>query len=228
MKQMKLLIVEDELVLAYAIAEMLKDIGFVDIVIKNTLEKAKETLEKEEIGIALLDINLGKGEEGILLAGICSKRKIPFMYISSYSDRDTLDKALETHPGAYLNKPVSEGSLYATLQILLSHVKEDQESAILIFKDGIDTIKLPVKSVRYLKSENIYVNVVTDSKTFLFRGSLGSLINRVPKGMLIQTHRAYAVNVKRIQRMSSTHVMLSCGAEIPVSRNYKTQLPKNS
>jgi two-component system, LytTR family, response regulator LytT len=224
---MKFLIAEDELVLAHATAEMLRNIGHTNIVLGHTLSKAKDALENEKIDVALLDINLGKGDEGLILAGICSKRNIPFIYISSYSDKGTLDKALQTQPGAYLNKPISEGTLYATLQILLNHVKQDWENTNLIFKDGVEVVKLPLKTVRYLKSENVYVNVVADSKTFLFRGSLGALMSKVPPGMLVQTHRAFAVNVKRIQRMSSTHVILNCGAEIPVSRNYKTHLPKD-
>lgn len=224
---MKFLIAEDELVLAHTTAEMLKGMGYEDVVIEHSFARAKMILEHDIINIALLDINLGKGEEGIELAGLCVKHNIPFIYISSYSDKMTLDKALQTNPGAYLTKPISEGNLYATLQILLLHLKVDQESTILSFKDGPELIKLPIKKILYLRSENVYVNVVTDTKTFLFRGSLASFISKAPKGMLIQTHRAYAVNPVHILRMSATHITLHNENEIPVSRNFKVQLPKD-
>lgn len=223
---MKFLIAEDELVLAHATAEMLKGMGYEDTVIEHTFAKSKVILENNQINIALLDINFGKGEEGIELATICVAHNIPFIYISSYSDKATLDKALKTNPGAYLTKPISEGNLYATLQILLLHLKEDTESTIFSFKDGPELINLPIKKVLYLRSENIYVNVVTDTRTFLFRGSLASLMNKAPKGLLIQTHRSYAVNPMHILRMSATHITLHNENEIPVSRNYKVQIPK--
>ncbi|MES2559230.1 MAG: LytTR family DNA-binding domain-containing protein [Bacteroidota bacterium] len=224
---MKILIAEDELVLAHTTAEMMRGMGYTNIEIGHTFAKAKAMLENMDINIALLDINLGKGDEGIELAKVCVANNIPFIYISSYSDKATLDKALQTNPGAYLTKPISEGNLYATLQILLVHLKEDLESTVLSFKDGTELIKLPLKKVLYLRSENVYVNVVTETKTFLFRGSLGALISKVPKGALIQTHRAYAVNPTHIQRMSSTHIILHNENEIPVSRSYKVQIPKD-
>lgn len=221
---MNILIVEDELILAYAMEGMLKSMGHPTIQIEPDFDKAQLMLLKNEIDLALLDINLGKGEEGIELANICKQRKIPFLFVSSYTDKATLDKAIETNPGAYLIKPISEGNLYTTVQIVLNQYR-NKPIPILEFKDGTELIKLPLNEVLYLKSENIYVNVVTHQKTFLYRGSLASLIEKVPEGSLIQTHRAYAVNPDCVTRLSSNYAVIN-QIEIPISRNFKNQLNK--
>jgi len=219
---MKFLIAEDELVLAYTIAEMLKVMGYENTVIGHTFDKAHTLLKNNNLDIALLDINLGKGKGGIELARICAERNVPFIYLSSYSDKDTLDKALKTNPSAYLVKPISEGNLYTTIQIILDRQRH-QTTPILEFKDGHERIKLSLDKVLYLKSENIYVNVVTHDKIFLYRGSLSSLMEKVPKGKLIRTHRAYAVNPFHVFRVSTTYVIIN-GIQIPVSRNFRQQV----
>jgi DNA-binding LytR/AlgR family response regulator len=222
---LKLLIAEDELVLAHAIAKMLNSAGYLNIVIESRFEQAISAILNDNIDIALLDINLGKGDEGFELARVCADQEIPFIYTSSYSDKHTLDRAVSTNPGAYLIKPVSEGSLYATLQILLEQNKRDTDHMVLEFKDGIEWIKLPLRKVLYLKSENIYVNIITEDHTYLYRGSLQSLLDKVAGNGLVQTHRAYAVNPVHVSRIATSYVVIN-GAEVPVSRNYRSNMNK--
>lgn len=217
-----ILIVEDELILAYTMEEMLKAMGYKNCLIEPEFEKARGLITRGHIKLALLDINLGNGEEGLTLAEEAGKAGIPFIYISSYTDKATLDKALKTNPAAYLIKPVSEGNLYTTLQIVLDR-ERIQSVPVLEFKDGTQLIRLSLDKVLYLKSENIYVNVVTAEKTFLYRGSLKSLIDKVPERKLIQTHRAYAVNPAHVMRVAATYVVIG-DQEIPISRNYKNRL----
>lgn len=219
---MRILILEDELILAYTIQEMLRTMGYKDITIVSNLDRAFDIINTQKIDLALLDINLGKGQTGIELAKICNEKAIPFLYTTSYTDKVTLDKALETNPGAYLIKPISESSLYTTIQIVLNQRKSTAVS-ILEFKDGTSLIKLPLNQILYLKSENIYVNVVSENKSYLYRGSLASLIEKLPEGCLVQTHRAYAINPEHVIRLSSNFVQIK-DVEIPISRNYKQHL----
>lgn len=219
---MRILILEDELILAYAMQEMLITMGYTSIIIESKFINAVEIINTQKIDLALLDINIGKGETGIDLAKLCNEKSIPFLYTTSYTDKATLDKALETNPGAYLIKPITESSLYTTIQIILNQQK-NSTIPVLEFKDGTALIKLPLNQVLYLKSENIYVNVISINKTYLYRGSLGSLIEKLPSGSLVQTHRAYAINPEHVVRLSSNFVQVN-DFEIPISRNYKQHL----
>jgi len=218
---MKILIVEDELILAHTLADMLSNMGYKSIRVEPSYEKARKLLLEENYILTILDINLGKGEEGLELAQICQQRKTPFIYTSSYTDKMTLDKALQTSPGAYLIKPITESNLYTTVQIVLDKEKT-KEDPILEFKDGIETIRIPLSKILYLKAENIYVNVISNGKIYLYRGSLSSFIEKVPQGKLVQTHRAFVVNPDHVSRIAATYVIVD-GVEIPVSRSFKNQ-----
>lgn len=219
MNRTKFLIVDDELVLAHSIASMLQSLGFTQFTIEASFSGAVKRIE-QGIDVAILDINLGKGAEGIELGRICSSNRIPFIYISSYSDKETLDNALHFNPSAYLVKPITEANLYVTLQLLLVRQQQDRGQQMLEFKDGTEWIHLPIEKVLYLKSENVYVNVVTEHKTYLYRGSLQSLLQKVPVNSLIQTHRSYAINPIHIERMGANYLKIG-QIEIPISRNFK-------
>lgn len=128
------------------------------------------------------------------------------------------------HPSAYLIKPITEANLYTTLQLLLSRQQQDKGQQILEFKDGTEWVRLKFETILYLKSESIYVNVITQNHTYLYRGSLASLMDKLP-GAFVQTHRAYAVNPNHVNRLGSGYMLIN-GEEIPVSRSFKNHIGK--
>ncbi|MCU0443111.1 MAG: response regulator transcription factor [Bacteroidia bacterium] len=216
---MRILIVDDEPLLAFALSEMLLSMNYPNVFIETSFEPAKQHILQKAIDLVLLDINLGKGDEGILLAQECKQLEIPFIFVTSYSDKQTIDKALQTKPNAYLIKPISEGNLYTTMQ-LVQNAMQPVTKQTLQFKDGTEWIHLPIEKVLYLKSENVYVNVVTEHKTYLYRGSLQSLLQKVPVNSLVQTHRSYAINPLHIERVGASYLKIG-QMEIPISRNFK-------
>jgi DNA-binding NarL/FixJ family response regulator len=69
-----------------------------------------------------LDINLESNTDGIELAEfINSNYNIPFIYLTSYSDKDTLDRAKKTNPYGYIVKPFNDKTLFTTIEIALSN-----------------------------------------------------------------------------------------------------------
>jgi AmiR/NasT family two-component response regulator len=77
--------------------------------------------------IVLLDINLGSNIDGIDIAEIINKRyQIPFIYLTSYADRSTVDRAKHTRPMGYIVKPFDERDLFTTLEIALFNFSQAQ------------------------------------------------------------------------------------------------------
>lgn len=139
MSEINILIVEDEPMVAEDIASALNNIDFkVSAVVYNE-KAALEELKSNTPDIALLDINLKKGDEGIRIAEIINKQyRIPFVYLTAYSDKATLEMAQHTEPYGYLVKPFTEKNLFATLQLaLLNHGKKIKDSFLL---PGLDKI----------------------------------------------------------------------------------------
>lgn len=115
---MKILIVEDEPLIAEDIAEILQKNEFVVTNIAYSKEFALSELSTNLPDMALLDINLNNKMDGIEIAqNIQANYQIPFIFITSYSDKNTLEKAKLTEPSGYIVKPFNEASLCSSIEI---------------------------------------------------------------------------------------------------------------
>lgn len=122
MNEIKVLIVEDEPVIAENIAVYLNNGDFVVSGIAYDDEEAKKQLLHNTPDAVLLDINLDSEEDGIAIADYINKNiEIPFLFLTSYSDKETLDRAKKVEPWGYIVKPFNEKSLLASLQIAVSN-----------------------------------------------------------------------------------------------------------
>lgn len=122
----KVLVVEDERIVAKDIQNTLKNLGYEVPVIASTGEEAIKKAAELKPDIVLMDIVL-KGEiDGITAASqIRSKFKIPIIYLTAYEDEDTLDRAKITEPLGYILKPFEERDLHTTLEMALyNHTME--------------------------------------------------------------------------------------------------------
>jgi len=129
MKGVKVMIVEDEIVIAQDIAMLLKKHGAIVTSICYTGHKALNSLESVDADIAILDISLGNGPTGIEVAqAIKLAEKCPYIFLTSFSDPATLQEAQETSPYGYLVKPFQEATLLATLSLALSNYAKQQET----------------------------------------------------------------------------------------------------
>ncbi len=120
MGKVKVLVVEDERIVAKDIQNTLKNLGYEVPAIASTGEEAIKKASEQNPDIVLMDIVL-KGEiDGIDAASqIRSKFKIPIIYLTAYEDEDTLDRAKITEPLGYILKPFEERDLHTTLEMAL-------------------------------------------------------------------------------------------------------------
>jgi len=120
MPKINVLIVEDEVLIAEDIRDHLTNVDYeVGAVVHNKAD-ALEALQVVDLDFAILDINLEGSEEGIEIAEIINSRhKIPFIYLTSYSTKDIIDKAKHTRPWGYVVKPFDEADLYSSIEIAL-------------------------------------------------------------------------------------------------------------
>src|SRR5690606_5771438 len=126
----KLLIVEDEYVVANDLSLMLKDAGYQVVGIANNVIEAIEIVKESKPDIVLLDIFL-KGElTGIDLAKHLRKDNVPFVYLSANSNQSILEKANETQPYGFLVKPFREKDVLVALEIARYHHKNNKETLL--------------------------------------------------------------------------------------------------
>ena len=118
MSEIRVLIVEDEPLIAEDIAAILQHIDFSVSGLVYTKVDALAELEENTPDFVLLDINLNGEQEGIEIAEIIRKKyHIPFVFLTSYSDKATVNLAKATEPSGYLVKPFTEASLFTTIEV---------------------------------------------------------------------------------------------------------------
>ena len=142
MKSIKILVVEDEPLVAEDIASHIEEMGFEVAGIAYSGAEAIQMIDTLEVDAALLDIRLEDDISGIDVAKHIRKHKmIPFLYVTSHSDRGTLDEAKLTQPAGYIVKPFDENDLFASLEIALHNYlnSKPEELSIELINERIPT-----------------------------------------------------------------------------------------
>lgn len=122
MTTIRILIVEDNPIIAEDIKEMLSNANYSVIGIAFNKEDAIHHIASFLPDLVLLDINLNGNYEGFEVAEyINQSRTIPFVYLTSYSGKEILEKAKKTFPMGYIMKPFHEKELYSTIEIAISN-----------------------------------------------------------------------------------------------------------
>ncbi len=222
-QKLKILIIEDELLIAEMLKEMLVDLNHSVVGIAKNYDTAAQYLRLHpEINLAILDINLSEQKTGIDVAKLIKNNyQIPFLFLTSYSDKNTVKEAVELQPEAYLIKPFTQTDLFVTLQVLSSRVVSPER--IILIKDGHLNVKVKCSDILWVKSENIYLEIKTSEKTYILRNSLERFIEELNDSNFIRIHRSYAVNLNYIKAVNGQYVIVS-GEKIPMSRNYRDEL----
>lgn len=128
----RILVVEDEFILAMNIKENLQGLGYIVVDIVDSGETAIEKATQLRPDLVLMDIRLQGEIDGIQAAGeIWNFLQIPVIYLTAYSDKSTVEKATQTFTCGYIIKPFSQQHLYVAIQTALSIIKHKQSELAL-------------------------------------------------------------------------------------------------
>jgi len=126
----KILIVEDDSIIAVTIEGRLKEFGYRVVGrVATGAEAIKKALELEP-DLVLMDIHLKGPIDGIEAAEtIYGIHNIPVVYLTAFSDEATLERANKTSPFGYIVKPFNDSTLKTTLRLaILKHITEKKDS----------------------------------------------------------------------------------------------------
>lgn len=124
----KILIAEDETIIAIDIKSTLQSIGYIVPEIAISGEKVIELLLKDKPDLILMDISLAGELDGIETAEIISKKyDLPIVYLTALTNNETMKRARLTEPFGYLLKPFDERNLHSTIEMALYKHKVDLE-----------------------------------------------------------------------------------------------------
>ncbi len=229
--EVKILIVEDEPLIADDIAFILEDEGYEITGKAVDTKEAIEILENKNPDIVLLDISFdGDDEDGIDLANIINEKyRVPFIFITSYSDKLTINRVKKTDPAGFIVKPFTASEIISTIAIV--HYKtgkkgdtaHDKKGDSFFIKVGHDLVKIQFDDIFYIKAEDNYTSLVKEDESILASISMKALSEKLPDNQFVRIHRSYMVNIAKITRISHRFVYVG-KHEVPIGRNHYQKL----
>lgn len=122
----RILIVEDESIIAMTLRHTLEDLGYAVIDAVSSSEAAIQAVNQGGIDLVLMDINIDGDIDGIeTVARIRQYHNIPIIYLTSYADDETIARAEKTGSFGYILKPFKGREVRAVIQIALSKHREE-------------------------------------------------------------------------------------------------------
>jgi PAS domain S-box-containing protein len=119
-EKIKIMIVEDELIVAKNIENHLRKIGYEVIAIVDSGEEAIARAAETKMDLVLMDIKLTGEIDGVEAARQINNRfQTPVVYLTAYADDETLQRAKVTAPFGYIIKPFESKKLHTTIEIAL-------------------------------------------------------------------------------------------------------------
>ncbi|HIJ00269.1 MAG: two-component system, response regulator PdtaR [Candidatus Methanomethylophilaceae archaeon] len=116
----RILIVEDEVVVAMYIETLLVTFGYEVAGIVTNGKDAIDAVKNNGIALILMDINIEGDIDGIeTVKRIKEFSDVPVIYVSAYIDKETIDRAAETKPASYLSKPFKNKDLKDIIDSIL-------------------------------------------------------------------------------------------------------------
>ena len=236
MNKLKILVVEDEMIIADNICDALDDLGYESLEPAISYTEAIIRIEEEKPDFAILDIQLSGRKTGIDIAKkIRESFNFPFIFLTSNADSLTLDLAKEVLPPAYLIKPFSKEELYTSIEIVMSNfllnnksnIERQEDSQItndsFFIKNKGSFLKINFRDILYLKSSHVYVELfLKNGEKFLVRRSLNSILKKLDTNF-VRVHRSFVVNIKHVTEVKNTSLMVSEN-EISIGKTFKQDL----
>lgn len=233
----KILIVEDEMIIAANISLQLSTLGYEVSGIIPRGEEALLHIKQNQPDIVLMDIQL-KGElNGIETVQLMQQDyDIPIIYLTANADDDHFEKAKTTHPYAFISKPFKKLDLQRAIELTINHIEIKQSSSEpstspFILSDCIfvrsheKMVKVPIKDILYIEAERNYCRIFSKGKEYLLVITLKDLDEKLPQEHFLRIHRSFIVNISQIDEIANTHVVISKKA-IPISKPLKDELLK--
>jgi len=245
-ERVHILIVEDEGILAMELSDSLEADGYFVVGIANNGRKALDLSKQQRVDLLLCDITIKGDWDGIeTVEHITAERPIPVIYLTALTDRGTLERAKQTYPAAYVNKPYQLTSLRTAIELAIHNFSlrtkpapavaaaterstaREKETILqiedhLFIKQNYQFVKIDTAELLYLEADNVYTTLVTTNRKYVVRQTLSGILERMNLPSLVRVHRSYAVNIYKVDSFNDAE--LSIGTQlIPLSRSYKEE-----
>lgn len=233
MEKVKVLIVEDDALIADNLAAIIGDLNYQVTDICSSADDAIKSIKNNPPQVCLLDVHIDGAIDGIDLASLIQKKiTIPHIFITSFSDTETIHRAAQTYPAAYIIKPYTEKEVEVNLALALHQkaapsipVKSGStaEEDSFFIKDKHELIKIKFDEISYCEAADNYTIIYTDKNKYILSQTMKAVFEKLENNGFVRVHRSYFVRFKDIQSIGPNYIIIQ-GKEIAMSQNHRSEL----
>lgn len=217
MEHLNILIVEDEVLIAEDLKDILKTFGLKKIEMVHDKASALENLRLNKPDIAILDIRMEKELDGLEIGEyIQNNYKLPFIFITAHSDIEMIKKIIKTKPVGYITKPFKKSDLFANINLAIEQLTTNNK---LFIKDGYSTHVININEIVYIESEGNYITIFTSDRKYLSRQNMESILLDLDSNDFLKIHRSYVINLNKVKKYSSKEVIIN-EITLPISKTF--------
>ena len=226
MWQLSVGIIEDEAIIALDLKNILQAIGCNILFVAHTPSAARNHLNNFKPDLLLIDINLGLHQNGIDLASSLPEGT-HHIFITSYSDVASIERATKTTPIAYITKPYKQADVIAAICIFnnkyrTSHFAINQNSSTesLIIQVKGEKRKIFIDTITHIESYGNYVKIYLLSKEYILqKNTIKNLLNSLNPDKFVRVHRKLILNITKVDKLSFQKVYFG-NLSFAIGRNY--------
>lgn len=217
MDRIKVLIVEDKVLVASSIAATLEKYHLQVAGICRSGDQALSHVDKDRPDLILMDIELDGPLDGVATSELINRRlPVPIIYLSDYTDDRTVERAKKTFPANYLSKPFNEAELVRAIDIAFTNYNAGiRTQAGILLGDHVFVRtnnqvyeKVAYSEIFYLKAGGSYCQIFTEDKTLTMSNSMNNIHRQLNHKDFMRVHRSFVVNVKKITSIEGRVIRL--------------------
>jgi DNA-binding LytR/AlgR family response regulator len=251
MARLKLLIAEDDVVIAQNLSLSLESMGYEVCQAVSSGEELLLKVHQHQPDLIILDITLDGKLDGIETAALLAKAtRLPFIFMTAFSDKETIDRAKQTNPHAYLVKPFDARTLQSSIELAIHNAGTRQlqpengavSAAPVQIADAVEADnfllhdalfvkvrnrleKVMLGDIVWAEAQDIYCNIKTRTHLHLVSQSLKNLEQRLPANQFMRVHRSYIVQLTAIEAIEDNNILIG-GKHIPIGNTHRDALLK--
>lgn len=250
MKTLKILIVEDDVLIARDLEHLLQDLGYHICGCADNGTDALRLFEAEAPDIALVDINVNGAQDGVdIVRAMNVLRPIPIIFLTAQADFQTVERAKSTKPAAYLLKPFDERHLHISIDLAISNFlgKENTEKVPLentvtaspklcadmilmkgntiFLKQNYKFVQCRLEDLMYIEADGNHSKLHFKQHKVILRIPLSTVVERLNHENIVKVHRSYAINIMLVDEFDECEIVL-VKKSIPFAATYRESFLK--
>ena len=241
-ENIKILVVEDEALYANSLEILIDELGYELVAVVTNAEHALQKIKEASPDLLLVDINLAGPMNGIEMVQIAQHLQVtPAIFITSYTDQATFEKAKQLNPFAFITKPFDQQQLQRAIELAVMHIAQDEQyeeqkehtwndfpfKEHLFIKVRSQIVKVRLDNIDYMEVEDRYCTIVSGDQKYVARVGLNEMEEKIAGNQFYRIHRKYLVNLEKVTSIDiAMNTILLDTIELPISRNSKDELLK--